>query len=220
MKRIACYGAVLFGFLFSLLAVTVYMHPSFVAIVDAAAHALVIPLQSNFSVDVFLAITNFGSTTGIIVGMLVVAALFLHRPDVVTRLVIALLGSTVSEGYLKTLIARARPETLPGLTRIASYSFPSGHSTESMVLYGFLALLLYVHATRRLEKWLAILFPLLIILLVGLSRMVLDYHYVSDVLGGYLLGAFWICLALALPLSDRVYHWNKNKTEPIDRPLL
>ncbi len=219
-KHLAAHNATLFGFLFILVAIIVYFHPSFVAVVDSAVHTIVMPFESGVWLRFFLGVTELGSILGTIIGLVGVILIFRHRPDIITRLTVALLGVTASGEELKMLIARARPDVLPGLTRITSYSFPSGHSYSSMVLYGYIALLLYTHAAWPWERKVALLVPGFIILLVGFSRIVLDYHYFTDVIGGFLLGAFWVALTLAIPLHERFYHWNTNRTEPIDRPVL
>jgi membrane-associated phospholipid phosphatase len=206
--------------LFVLLAGLVFLLPAEAIDVDSFGRMLALPFQTSTGISIFLVVTAFGSTVGIIAGMITLGIIYRHRPDIIARLVLALLGVTITGEYLKELLHRARPMTLSLLEPIHSYSFPSGHSSESMVLYGFLALLLYVHATSPMRKVLAIAIPALCILLIGFSRLVLSYHYLTDVLGGYMLGTAWIAISLSVPLYYAFYHQNPDHTEPITRPLI
>lgn len=224
MKRYLPQSAIAFGILFCILAVAVSLSLSGVADIDSFGASLALPFQTLAGLNVFLVVTAFGSLTGIITGMFIVMAVYRHRPDIIARLLIALLGVTISGEYLKNFFHRARPPVLSLLQPIESYSFPSGHSSESMVLYGFLAMLLYVHSGSgrwsTVRKAFAIAVPAVVILLIGFSRLVLDYHYLTDVLGGYSLGAFWLVFSFSIPLYYQLYHQNRDRTEPIVRPVL
>lgn len=220
MRKYLYHAATGFGILFCVLAVLISLPNEIVSTMDSYGHMLALQFQTQAWSNIFIVVTTFGSTTGIIAGLITLMAIYRHRPDLIARLTLALLGTTITGEYLKTLFHRARPAALSWLQSINSYSFPSGHSSESMVLYGFLGILLYAHSSSKLRKFFAIIIPAVIILLVGFSRLALGYHYLSDVLGGYALGVFWITLVLAIPLYYQFYHLNSDGTEPIVRPVL
>lgn len=96
----------------------------------------------------------------------------------------------VTSGWLlndlfKELWMRPRP---PGeaFTYATGYSFPSGHAMVSMAFYGFLA---YVVLSQGGEKGKVGAAALgLLVFLIGISRIYLNVHYPSDVIGGWLLG--------------------------------
>lgn len=100
--------------------------------------------------------------------------------------------------YMKIIIARARPEGNT-LTIATGYSFPSGHAMVSIFFYGFLAYLLY----QRSSSWARYSghSMLVLIILIGLSRMYLNVHYFTDVAAGFLLGG--ICLYAIIKVSAR-----------------
>lgn len=109
-----------------------------------------------------------------------------------TRLAIsgALIPATLLIGaILKLLFERARPMTEYALNmRLQTFSFPSGHSSGSMITYGLLAYAAYM---KLPEPWSYVVWGMLALvpLLVGLSRVYLGAHFPSDVFAGWLLGA-------------------------------
>ncbi len=225
MRKYFPYAAGVFASLFLALMMVVKYEPTYLAGIDQYVHALVSPLQTIAWSRIWLWVSVFGSTAGIIAGLVVITIVFCHRPDIITRVWIALLGSTLSGSYIKEWVHRARPESLPWLQPITnSFSFPSGHANSSMVFYGFLALLLFVHAPTKLRKMFALIVPAIFIVLIGFSRIALNYHYVSDVLGGFLLGGFWLTFSLSFPLYYELYHRDSKESvvhsEPIIRPVL
>ena len=95
----------------------------------------------------------------------------------------------------KTFYHRTRP--VGQLIPAHGYSFPSGHSTTAMLIYGFAAVYAWVHL-RGAARGVAVAGYAVLILVVGFSRMYLDVHFATDVLGGFTLGATWLVAALAL----------------------
>lgn len=97
--------------------------------------------------------------------------------------------------WIKSSVARERPEVRWVLEQ--GYSFPSGHSAGTLLCYGMLAWLVFVMAGPRRGRWAAVL-AASVVLAVGLSRIVLGAHYVSDVLAGWMLGLAWMSLVFAV----------------------
>ena len=92
-------------------------------------------------------------------------------------------------------------DLLPPLVTERGYSFPSGHSALSTVAYGILALLVIHSDLPRSLKRAIVAALVVLILLVGLSRVYLGVHYPSDVLGGWLSGTAIVLLFEALVRS-------------------
>ncbi|HWU24672.1 MAG TPA: phosphatase PAP2 family protein, partial [Candidatus Paceibacterota bacterium] len=114
----------------------------------------------------------------------------------------------VSMGIAKMFVERARPSVLTWLDPSNTYSFPSGHATLSAAFYGFVSVQLYRRSHTRLTRILSLLIPMLLIALISVSRIILNYHYFTDVLAGILLGLFWLAVIFMLP-----------KPRPILRPF-
>jgi undecaprenyl-diphosphatase len=105
----------------------------------------------------------------------------------------------------KVLVHRVRPEG--GALVMLDFSFPSGHSTIAVALYGYLAYLLICQLKDKLAKIGVAVGALIIILVIGFSRLYLGVHYVSDILAGYMVGF----LALLAGISLREWLVFKSK---------
>jgi undecaprenyl-diphosphatase len=100
-------------------------------------------------------------------------------------------GAQLLDDVLKALFQRDRPTAVPGgLIAAQTYSFPSGHAMVSSAFYLFVAYLTWRHlrGTRRI---LAAAGLVLLVLLIGLGRMYLAVHYLTDVVAGYCAGFVW-----------------------------
>ena len=108
----------------------------------------------------------------------------------------ALCGTALNYG-LKTLFHRGRPEYSSEFIHRASWSFPSGHAMDSLIVYGFLAFLLLERTTSPTKRRLIVGAAAVLIGTIGFSRMYLGVHYLSDVVGGFLAGMVWLMVCIA-----------------------
>ncbi|MGE5249021.1 MAG: phosphatase PAP2 family protein [Bacteroidota bacterium] len=92
---------------------------------------------------------------------------------------------------------RVRPPTQMG-TIVTDPSFPSGHTATAVVCYGLLAYLLLPHIKSRGGKWAVVVGTALIIFYIGFSRLFLNAHYLTDVIGGFALGIAWAGLVFTM----------------------
>ena len=129
-----------------------------------------------------------------------------RRTRYVPGLWLGLIDNQTTVFILKTLLDRPRPEF--SFYRENSAAFPSGHSAASVMVFGFLS---YVLIRERIgSRTVSAAMGLLIIVMVGLSRLYLLEHYLSEVLSGYLVGAAWLVLAIC------VSEWRRAKGERSD----
>lgn len=155
---------------------------------------------------IMLVITYSGSYV-LIGGLTILSALsfYIHRHTArALSLLISVGGSAVTVFILKNIFYRARP-LLGSVYLESSSSFPSGHATMVMALYGFLFYIIWKSDVAKAipdkhEKYhlknLFIVFLSILIPLVGLSRLYLGVHYLSDVLTGYTIGFVWILISI------------------------
>lgn len=145
-----------------------------------------------------LMITHWHSTPGTML-MTAVLALWLARRGMVGWLVslaLSVPGGMLLNVGVKHLVQRERPHFDDPLVTLTTYSFPSGHTAGATLLYGFLAVLLLAHA--RAAPWRVAIVPVavLMVLLVGMSRIYLGAHYLTDVLAALVEGLLWLALIL------------------------
>ena len=73
-------------------------------------------------------------------------------------------------------------------------SYPSGHSMVSLAYYGFIAYLLYKRTTSKLIKTIIWIILTILISIIGFSRIYLGVHYLTDVIGGFLLAIIYLTI--------------------------
>ena len=158
-------------------------------------HATTTPLGAR----VFIAITDIGSPLVMsLLAVVGVGTLLLRRWRLLALVWAgAAGGGAILDWVLKTLIHRTRPEYATAYLHRASYSFPSGHAMGSLIGFGMLAFAV-AHArgfTRRQRQG-AYIAAGVLTLLVGISRIYLDVHYPSDVVGGWAAGGAWLSICI------------------------
>lgn len=100
------------------------------------------------------------------------------------------LGSILS-GQAKLLFARPRPALVDHLIEVRGLSFPSGHATNSAIIYLTLALLISQVVPGRRTRAYILSVAVLLVGLIGISRVYLGVHWPSDVLAGWSIGTLW-----------------------------
>src|SRR5439155_17639183 len=109
------------------------------------------------------------------------------------------LGALALYQLVKSVVTAARPPLADRLgTMVSGRSFPSGHATQAMAFWGMLAILLAARSARARMPVTAA--ALLIIGLVGFSRLYLGVHWLSDVLAGHALGGMVLAAILTAAL--------------------
>ena len=152
-------------------------------------------------------ITALGSFTVLSLFSLVVAGflLFTRKFYALLLLMSALAGGFVLNWALKNYFARPRPEYVTQLHYVDSNSFPSGHSLLAAVVYLTLGALVARLVAKRRHKIYVMSVAVLLMVLVGVSRVYLGVHYPTDVLAGWSVGLLWaiICWLVARYLQRR-----------------
>ncbi|BCL16504.1 phosphatase PAP2 family protein [Micromonospora sagamiensis] len=144
-------------------------------------------------VTVLNAITDLGGLAVILwlVSVAVVGLLIRRQGRLAVYLLVTGAGALILDPTLKALVDRLRPEVEVRIGSYSGESFPSGHALGSMVAYGALLLVFLPAMSHRWRKP-AIALTALVVALIGFTRIALGVHFVSDVLGAWLLGAAWL----------------------------
>jgi undecaprenyl-diphosphatase len=133
------------------------------------------------------------------------------------KITIYLLATTISGGILSTLVKvlvdRPRPEVDHPIVTALGKSFPSGHALSSTVCYGAV-LLAFLPVVHRRWRTPVVVGVIVLVLSIGLSRLFLGVHFVSDVLAGHILGVAWLAAATSVFEIWRVER-GKRPTEPL-----
>ena len=165
-------------------------------VLDRAVAAALQPHVSSTVATLFAAVTLLGAgATLAVLGVIVSIVLIAKRRLIeLYAWILALAGSGLLNVTLKGWFMRDRPGDTPLL---ASWSFPSAHAMNSLVAYGMLMYVVYRLGARG---WMpaAIAITGTIVLLVGASRVVLGFHYFTDVLGGFMAGLAWLTVCVTM----------------------
>lgn len=138
-------------------------------------------------------LTALGDGTVLTLVVLAAAGLLLVRRRPLTAALVV--AATASGGWLsaeaKLWVARPRPDLVDHLVPVTGLSFPSGHATNSAIVYLTLAgLLAQVERDRGVRGYLLVV-ALLLVGAIGISRVYLGVHWPSDVLSGWSAGTLW-----------------------------
>jgi undecaprenyl-diphosphatase len=144
-------------------------------------------------IKVIQGVTALGGRS-ILIWLAVLAVVWLlirRRTRLAIYLVVADVGALLLDPSLKTLVGRVRPVVDVPVASAPGNSFPSGHALGSMVVYGAL-LLVFLPAVRQRWRPAFIAVIAVVVFVIGLTRLALGVHFLSDVLAGWLLGAAWL----------------------------
>lgn len=144
------------------------------------------------------AFTALGGGFVVGAGSVALAILFLYRKrfDYVTALVSANAGGGVLIYAIKAAVHEPRPPAGVPVVPAGGWSFPSGHAMISVVFYGMAAYFMVRVARRWKTRVLAVTAVSFVVFMIGLSRIYLQVHYLSDILAGYAGGLFWLTVCV------------------------
>lgn len=153
--------------------------------------------------DFMRTVTRFGDSE-VVTALAVTIGLYLvyrkYYWHVLTLVLAPGLGSAAVVGF-KLLFSRARP-TAEAVASLG-HSFPSGHAFAAMSFYGLVIYLVWRHVRNDWIRIATTILFIVIIFLVGLSRIMLRVHWLSDVLGGFTLGLAWLVCSIVLTYAIR-----------------
>jgi membrane-associated phospholipid phosphatase len=173
---------------------------------DDAVRSVIHDFASPALTGLMRFVTNLGDWQVVMTATLCLFAYLWYRRDHTHILValVAMMGAGILDASLKLAFHRARPDPF-FIARPSTYSFPSGHALISLCFYGLLAGTLTHDMQSKWQRVLAWSAAVLLVALIGLSRVYLGVHWPSDVIAGYATAVIWMgavrVLALRLEAS-------------------
>ncbi len=182
---------------------------------DEQVFALLQPLVSETANRLMLFFTFLGTHKFLIPANLLLIAYFLfikrHKWYSIKVPAIALSSLGLMFG-LKHLFGRPRPE-VPLLFEAEGLSFPSGHALFSITFYGLLVYIIFHSVKRKGLRLALIIFLILLMCVIGFSRVYLRVHYASDVIAGFCVGFMW--LVFAIWMLNRMERFSRRQIDPV-----
>lgn len=176
---------------------------------DVALSQLIYSWRSPIGNEIMTFISLLGADLALIGGSIVaiVLALKKHKHEAVLFVSVLAIGLLINN-ILKVFYQRPRPTIDPLFDLSSTFSFPSGHAMNSFIFYSLLAYFVYHFTKNQKLSIIASLVAVLLIGLIGFSRVYLGVHYPSDVIAGYVAGLFVCMTAIVL---DKTMAWVKLK---------
>ncbi|WP_414839796.1 phosphatase PAP2 family protein [Carnobacterium sp. TMP28] len=193
--------SLIFFFLFCTIAFGVQSNAHWINSFDQFITHSILSLASEKMTAFFVFITRFGGVP-IMAILVLLFSFFVFWKSKKLKLTIwyilqSILGAGALNVLVKLIFQRERP-TIEHLIMQGGFSFPSGHAMGSMICYGGLAFLIFHLYKKSTLSFIILVATLLLVLFIGLSRIYVGVHFPSDIIGGYLLGASWLTLMIAL----------------------
>lgn len=186
--------------------------------IDGVAFKYVYSIRDVQLNKIFVAVTSTGNFVSVITITLIAAFILLHMKKRGEAIFFSsnILGVWLFNELLKYIFKRPRPSEI-WLVNATDYSFPSGHS---MIFMGLSLFIIYYILLYVKNKKLAVLLTVLVFaysLLVGLSRVYVGVHYLSDVVAGWSGGTLWssssILIYRAVGSRNKLYNTGDDKNE-------
>lgn len=167
---------------------------------DSNIYNLVNSIKSNFMDMFFRNITRFGDEEVLIL-IALACLIFIKNRKIGGSIAINLASVGLINHILKEIIQRPRPPIELRMVEESSFSFPSGHAMASMAFYGLIMYYIYKYVKNKTVKNVICTILSILIFLVGVSRIYLGVHYVSDVIAGFLLSMVYLVLYITFVLK-------------------
>lgn len=170
--------------------------------IQGFVEGIISPGITRFMVD----ITNIGGVYLTVIIAFAMALYLLYKRhwwELFTLFLAAVMGEILLV-ILKLFFHRPRPS--PQIVAAHWYSFPSGHAFSAVIVYGFLIYVTWKMIKGETLRFVIFSFSILLIILVGISRIYLNVHWLTDVLGGYAAGFAWLLLCIVMVNMIKQYY--------------
>jgi undecaprenyl-diphosphatase len=178
---------------------------------DVLVNAKIALLQAPLLTKIMLVITSIGSIAGLVILSVITFALLAYKKRWLNALLLAIsmLSGLGVELLIKLIVHRLRPDN--ALVQASGYSFLSGHATMTILFFLLLIYFFRDDIKNKLWKNAFITTSIVLALLIGFSRIYLNVHWLSDVIGGFILGLLWFMLSIVVfKKAEKIKPGNKR----------
>lgn len=167
---------------------------------DTAIRTAIRQMRSPMWASLFLTVTKLGSTLYLtIIGCAAgIVFIFMRWFRPLFLLILVMSGQAALHHGFKWLIARPRPSALINYPTTETFSYPSGHAVASLCLYFTVAWVVTSQIETSAAKagiWIA---AIVLVFLIGMSRVYIGIHYPTDVLAGFLAAMIWTAAVMSI----------------------
>jgi membrane-associated phospholipid phosphatase len=182
---------------------------------DTSVFAMIHPYITNTLTRIMRLVTYFATPNFLVPANVLLCLFFLlvtKHNWYSLKIPVVSLGSLIVMSSLKLYFSRPRPSN-PVYQAARGFSYPSGHAMLAMTFYGILIYLVWKNIRQKGLRLVLTVLLLIIILLIGFSRVYLRVHFASDVLAGYCMGLMW--LVVSLWTIQKIETYTKKKIAPV-----
>jgi undecaprenyl-diphosphatase len=175
--------------------------------IDLAVLEFMVSIRNDFLNAVVAAITHCGDTVTI-VALCAILVILPTRKKYGFPLTLAALTGLAIYKPMKHIFLRARPDVMYHIVEQGGYSFPSGHTTSSIIVYGLLLYLIRKHCKNEKVKNVLSAVCIFLACMIPPSRLYVGVHWATDVLCGIFV-AFGV-ITLVIAILERIYDRNES----------
>lgn len=165
-------------------------------LLDNLSHKFILSIRSSFLTAIFK-VTTHAATSYFLILLTIILLVIIKNKKIPTLIALNLTFSFLTNETAKGIFTRERPIGI-NLINETSYSYPSGHSMVGLAYYGFLIYLIQKYIKNKKIKNILTIGLIINILSIGFSRIYLGVHYLTDILGGFLLGSIFLIIYISI----------------------
>jgi len=133
----------------------------------------------------------------------------LRKWSYIRSLLVFVIGGEIFVWIIKNMVNRPRPPLTEALVTETSYSFPSGHTFIAVAFYGLITFFLFHSLQKKYLKNISLILGIILVILIGASRIYLGAHWPSDVLASYASGLAWLSIIITITHIKKRFHPGK-----------
>lgn len=169
--------------------------------IDTLVHSYILNIRNDNLTAILKIITNLAGAS-FLLAFSTILLIFSKQKKISLLVLINLISAFLINEITKSLFTRTRPVGI-NLIEETGYSFPSGHSMVALSFYGFITYLLFKQTKNKYNKILLLTTFSIIIISIGFSRIYLGVHYLTDVIGGFLLSIIYLIIYINITLTEK-----------------